>query len=307
MFGYTLATLIILGLAAGVWAVCVERKLLGVRRLSLPCEDLRLPPLKILHVTDTHFQGRDEWLLRFFRRLAAEETFDLVLLTGDVIDNARGLDSAAELAALFTPRIGGFAVLGGHDYIEFGMVRSYLRLIVRSRLPQPLPGGTAEELTRRLEAGGMTVLRDSHVQVDAPDGTPFALVGLRDACVFELDVAGAWRDIPADMPVMVIAHSPDALAGVSARNASLAFFGHTHGGQVRLPWLGAVITHTKLGRRFARGLFRCGETVFSVSSGAGTCRWMPARFLCRPEVTVATLEPRGRGRAFTPVEECRLD
>ena len=89
-------------------------------------------------------------------------------------------------------------------------------------------------------------------------------------------IVGAWT--------LLVAHSPDILLRPQARRARLIFAGHTHGGQVRLPLLGSLVTHTRLGRRFLEGVHRLDDTVLVISRGVGVTR-LPIRLGCPPEVT----------------------
>jgi predicted MPP superfamily phosphohydrolase len=303
---YGIGALACAGLVLVLWAVLVEPRLLAVRRIVLPSDELGLPPLRILHLTDTHFHGRDETILKLLRRLAAED-FDLVFFTGDMIDNEAGLESLTEAAGLFRPRIGALAVLAGHDYMDYSSARPRMAHTLGLKTRTPPSPNPVEEVRRRMREQGVQLLEDSHVLLDSPDGARLAVVGLPDAYVFEPDYEAAWRGLPDGVPVIVIAHSPDVLPEVAARGAALAFFGHTHGGQVRLPLIGAVVTHTRLPRRLARGLFRTGGTVFAVNTGAGTSTATHVRLLCRPEVIVTELRPSAHGAGFTPVREARLD
>ncbi len=300
---YVIGAVLATGLLLAAWMLLVEPRLLRVRRVVLDADALGLPELKILHVTDTHFDGRDGAALRFLADLAAAERFDLVLFTGDLIDTPGGLGSAAQAAALFRPRMGSFAVLGGHDYAQIGLVQTYVRLLrgdPRSAFTSENP---ADRLAQGLAGQGVQVLHDASAQAQARDGREFAVVGLRDAFVFEPDIRQAWQDVADHLPTIVIAHSPDVLSDVRARGARLAFFGHTHGGQVRLPVIGAVFTRSSLPRRLARGTFRAGETVFVVSSGLGTSRPTPYRLLCPPEVVVAELRRSAPAQDLTPIEQ----
>ncbi|MGQ9667156.1 MAG: metallophosphoesterase, partial [Anaerolineae bacterium] len=91
---------------------------------------------------------------------------------------------------------------------------------------------------------------------------------------------------------LLLAHSPDQVREAEGRGVDLMLAGHTHGGQVRLPLLGAVVTGTRLGPRYAAGLFRWGDTWMYVTRGIGT-RGLPIRFLCPPEITLLVLEAGG--------------
>lgn len=275
------------------WGVFVEPRRFRVRELQLDAPALGFPPLDILHLTDTHFHGRDDAKLRFLRTLAERGSYDLVLFTGDLIHSGDGLDSLEEAAGLFSPRLGSFAVLGGHDYKHLGCGGTYWRLLTGTRATARCRPNPVEEVVRRLGSQGVRVLRDENVRVSCPDGSDFALVGLRDAFTFEPDFKAAWDGVPPDLPVLVLAHSPDVLPEVVRRGAKLAFFGHSHGGQVRLPLLGALVTRSDMPRRTARGAFRCGGTVFVVNAGLGAAPASPYRFLCPPEAVAACLSRRG--------------
>ena len=275
-------------LLLAVWMLFVGPRLLHVRRVSMPAG--RLPALRILHLTDTHFHGRDGVILSFLERLAGREQFDLLLLTGDLIDTADGVPSLERAVRLFRPALGGFAVLGGHDYRNIGALRPYVHILTGQDLRRGCPENPAAEVIKRLEANGVRVLDDANCLVDGPDGRAFAVVGLRDAFEFEPDYDAAWAGLGPDLPVLAIAHSPDVVREVGRRGADAAFFGHTHGGQVRFPLIGALVTHTRLPRRQAWGTFLEGRTSFVVSNGLGASLSTSYRLLCPPEAVVAELE-----------------
>jgi len=106
------------------------------------------------------------------------------------------------------------------------------------------------------------------------------------------NVAQAVAEVPAEDICLLLAHSPDQVREAQGRGVDLMLAGHTHGGQVRLPLLGAVVTGTQLGPRYANGLFRWGDTWLYVTRGIGT-RGLPVRFLCPPEITLLILEAGG--------------
>ena len=263
--------------------------------------------MRILHLTDSHFHGRDELILAFLRKMSAGGEFDLVLFTGDLIETAAGLESTRAAASLFRPRVGSFAVLGGHDYLRVSAFKAYEHLLSRHAQDAFAGDNPAQELEHTLQERGVRVLRDSNVRLSAPNGCEFALVGLGDAFLFQPDFGAAWDGLPADIPTIVIAHSPDVLHETCARAARLALFGHTHGGQVRLPILGALITKSELPGRLASGTFRHGETVFVLNNGLGTSPALPYRLLCPPEVTVLELTRAASPEALTPIKEAQLE
>ena len=88
--------------------------------------------------------------------------------------------------------------------------------------------------------------------------------------------------------MVLLTHTPDLFPDAAELGVDLVLAGHTQGGQVRLPWLGAIVTDTRLGRAFASGLFRRGGTHLFVTRGIGTSR-LPVRFLSPPEAAVISL------------------
>ena len=88
-------------------------------------------------------------------------------------------------------------------------------------------------------------------------------------------------------------HSPDSAPEAAALGYDMVFAGHTHGGQVRLPLVGALVTNCTMPRRLVDGLVRMGTSLLHTSPGLGTSKYAPFRFLCRPEATVLELGPAG--------------
>jgi predicted MPP superfamily phosphohydrolase len=277
------------GFVFGVWTAAVEPRLFRVRRFALPAERVGLPPMRILEISDTHFWGHDARALSFLRGLARREEFDLVALTGDLIHTPAGIPSLTEAAGLWQPSIGSFAVLGGHDYQWTGPVATYWHICTGMRWRGARRPNPVDDVVQALTSRGVTVLEDASAHLTGPCGRHFSLVGLRDAYEFAPDYSAAWRQVPPGTPVLVMAHSPDVVHEAARRGARLGLFGHTHGGQVRLPFIGPVFTRTGLPRRLARGLAWVGETAVVVSAGLGATPWAPYRFLCRPEVLVLEL------------------
>jgi len=303
--GYILGAVAVVA-GAAIWAVLVEPRFFRVRRLVLDASAAGLPEMSILHVTDTHFHGRDGAVLQFLERIAAERTFDLILWTGDLIDRPAGLPSLERAAAALRGRVGSFAVLGGHDHYQYSVPRSYAHVLRGRRVNEHVAPNPVEEVVRILRDAGVEVLNDANALARLPGGARLAVVGLRDAYVFEPDTVRATAGLPGGVPVLLIAHSPDVIALPAARAVRAAFFGHTHGGQVRLPFLGALVTHSALPRRTARGLFRIGGTLCVVNCGVGMSPATPFRFLCRPEVVVAELRAQPGGEALSPVREVQV-
>ncbi|MBC7262835.1 MAG: hypothetical protein H5T64_00580 [Chloroflexi bacterium] len=113
-------------------------------------------------------------------------------------------------------------------------------------------------------------------------------LGWLDYGINKGNLALAVESVPLDEMLIVLAHSPDFVQEAGVEKVDLMLSGHTHGGQVRLPFLGAFHVPSSLGPQYSQGLFRFGETQLYVNRGLG---WtgIPVRFLCQPEITLITL------------------
>ena len=123
------------------------------------------------------------------------------------------------------------------------------------------------------------------------NGLPIELLGLDDAHLRWHDLRVAPRRAPDRLGVAVM-HSPDTAPESAALGYDLVVAGHTHGGQVRIPGIGALVTNCSMPRRLASGLIRMGSAVLHTSPGLGTSKYAPFRFGCRPEATLLELRPR---------------
>mgnify|MGYP000453351012 CR=1 FL=1 len=286
------------GLGLAAWMFLVEPTRFRVRRVTVREDEMPRSPaeggpprgLRILHITDTHFYGSDERKLCFLRRVARQEEYDFAFLTGDLIDTPRGVPSCAELAGALQPRAGSYAVLGGHDLYwmpPLALLASQAGgpdALKAARLPN-----AAGELTQELEANGVSVLQDGSRVAAVPRDGEVSVVGTQDAQDREPDYDAAWADVADDVPVVALTHCPDALPDIAARRPDMAFFGHTHGGQVRFPLLGALVTRSELPGDRASGMFREGDTLCFLNNGMGTNRYVRFRLLCRPEVSLVSI------------------
>lgn len=284
------------------WMALIETKLFRVWEIKLPLRERRLsdeiavlsdrlPELKILHITDTHFNGQDRMKLNFLERVLQHAgDLDFVFITGDIMDTPGGLTSCFRLAGMIEAKLGIYAVLGGHDFYRSGeLLRKYIAIHKSRPIPsQCRKPNPVEKLRNGLRRRGVVVLEDENRILTLPGGNRIAIIGLQDAFFFHCDYDKAWDGVDG-LPAIVIAHSPDVLPQAARRGADLAFFGHTHGGQVRLPVKGALITRSKVGTQRARGIFREDESIFTINQGMGASRGTHIRLCCRPEVTLMSI------------------
>jgi predicted MPP superfamily phosphohydrolase len=269
--------------ALAVYAVGVEPSRLVVRRdtIAIPGLPRALDGLRIGQLSDPHRcpfvpRARVEHAVKM---LAAEEP-DLATLTGDFV--SYWPDYAAEYAELLAPLqppLGCFACLGNHDHYT-----------------------DPDTVAAALREAGATVLRNQHHLI-VVDSARLCIIGIDDigASGISAHHAEPADDLPAALDgsptsgVMrvLLAHNPDFVMGeafeeeTSQRPIQLVLSGHTHGGQVRLPLVGAPVVPSQYGQLFSGGLVQTAGTKVYVSRGAGSS-W-PLRFNCPPEINVLTL------------------
>src|SRR5439155_19297835 len=99
-----------------------------------------------------------------------------------------------------------------------------------------------------------------------------------------------------------VVHSPDPAPELVALGYRLIVSGHTHGGQVRMPFVGALVSNSQIPTRICMGLSRLGPALMHISPGLGTSKYAPFRFLCRPEATVLELVPAAEPVAVDQAE-----
>lgn len=263
------AGIIVSAALAGYWGFVVEPASLRdvTYRLALPrwpeaCQGLQVAVLADLH-TGSPFNG----LAKLDKIVALTQAAkpDLVLLAGDyVIDSVRGgrfvapREIAARLATLRAP-LGTYAVLGNHDWWN-----------------------GAGKVRRAFEDAGIPVLDDRAIPL-AQGACRFWLAGFGDLWEGKPDVHRALREVPTGAAVLAFTHNPDLFPAVPT-SVALTMAGHTHGGQVRVPFFGPVIVPSRYGRRYAQGhIVEQGRNLF-VSPGLGTSI-LPVRFLVPPEIS----------------------
>jgi uncharacterized protein len=276
------------GAACVGYGILVERDWYRLRRERVEALDPGQAPLTVLHLSDLHMTASDARRVAFLERLAAEPV-DLVVLTGDMLGEPAGLGPVLEALGRFRPRLGAVAVLGSNDYWapRFRNPLTYF-MGPSSRRGRSSPRNPWRELVEGLEAQGWTVLSNRRGQLGDVE-----LAGLDDPHIRRDDPATA---VPANGDArprlrLGVVHSPyrRALDAFERNGYGLLLAGHTHGGQVCLPGVGALVTNCDLPRDRVRGLSRWGSSWLHVSAGLGTSKYAPFRFACRPEASLLTV------------------
>lgn len=252
-----------------------------VGELELTVKRLRvagLPPawagLRIGHLSDFHLTG---WYHeRYYQaavRAVLEHGVDLCCFTGDLVDVDETIDAAAAALRPFDCEYGQYFVLGNHD--RRVSEPAALRRAMKAAGWSDLGEAAAERRTRR---GPLQMLGNELPWFDLPSRRA------SEASLLE-------RSFPHDGLRVGLAHSPDQWTWGMGCRCDLLLCGHTHGGQVRLPLIGPIISPSDYGSRYASGIFHLGAQTVHVSRGlSGT---QPLRINCMPEVSVLVLEPGG--------------
>jgi uncharacterized protein len=279
------------GAACVGYGILVERDWYRLRRERVEALGPGQSPLTVLHLSDLHMTPADTRRMAFLERLASEPV-DLVVLTGDMLGEPAGLGSVLETLGRFRPRLGAVAVLGSNDYFapRFRNPLTYF-MGPSSRRRRSSPVNPWRELVEGLEALGWTVLANRRGQLG-----DIELAGMDDPHIRRDDpdvLVPANGDASTRLRLGLV-HSPyrRALDAFERNGYGLLLAGHTHGGQVCLPGLGALVTNCDLPRDQVRGLSRWGSSWLHVSAGLGTSKYAPFRFACRPEASLLTVVSR---------------
>ena len=286
-----LFAVVLAGVACVVYGVAIERSWFRLRRYRLAILPSNGPErLSILHLSDLHFLQKDSKKARF---LASLPQTDVTLVTGDFLAEPEAVETAVAGVHPVRGLFASWFVLGSNDYYA-PRPRNYFSYFGEEPTTRPRRApGRSRDLIAQLDADGWSDLTNSRAPVDL-DGLPVELLGLGDAHIHRHDLRVAPRALPDRFGIAVM-HSPDPAPETASLGYDLMFAGHTHGGQVCLPFVGALVTNCSMPRRLVAGLFRMGPAVLHTSPGLGTSKFAPFRFFCRPQATILELTRRPAG------------
>jgi uncharacterized protein len=268
------------GLACVAYGVIIERRWYRLVRHRLDILPADGPEtLTVLHLSDLHFVSRDGKKRRFLERLPRA---DVTVVTGDFLAEPEAVEHAVDAIRPTRGRLASWFVLGSNDYYVPRPL-NYLAYFKRIRKRRRAPKGRAADLVAQLGADGWRDLTNLRDDVEL-DGLRVELLGLDDAHIRWQDYRVAPRRAP-DRFGFAVMHSPDSAPEAASLGYDLMVAGHTHGGQVCLPVIGALVTNCSMPRRLAKGVIRMGPAVLHTSPGLGTSKFAPFRFWCRPEAT----------------------
>jgi uncharacterized protein len=290
----------VVGVAGIGYSSVIERNWFALRRYEVPVLAPGVAPLRILHISDAHLTPGRHRLMSWLRTLDALEP-DLVVNTGDSLAHPEAVGPFLAALGPLLSRPGVF-VYGSNDLYS-PKPRNPARYLWRTSAAEhardvdDLPWA---ELGAGMEEAGWFNANNRRARLKVGEHD-VEVAGVHDPHIardrYE-QVAGA-TDPGADLRLGVL-HSPEptVLDRFAADGFDLLLAGHTHGGQLRLPGVGALVTNCGISRDMASGLHRYpgtgadSEPWLNVSAGLGTSPYAPVRFCCRPEASLLTLVPR---------------
>jgi len=245
-----------------------------------------LDGLRIVHLSDFHFdENNGGHIISFFDHLL-ERRIDFIILTGDFIESLAGLHHLKEVVKRMLelkPKYGIYGCLGNHDYYHFSRKDFILvRFVVDER-------NDVKKLLETLEDEGVKVLMNENVVLDV-NGAKLNIVGIDEYVSGRFNLPASIDGVDPDGFTILISHAPDIVFHLEPYKVDLVLSGHTHGGQIKLPFWGTVIKRTKLKRKQSSGFFKYNGTNVHVTQGLGASPKAMVRFLCSPEVAILTLK-----------------
>jgi len=266
---FLIPILLLVLLAAGFAAfVFWETRWVEVNQYIVPVGRGRIDkPINIVHISDIHISpwslpSQFKPVVEFINSLKP----DYVAITGDFVTHFKELiPGCAKVLSGLQPKHFTIGVLGNHDYwIDAGY------------------------LSHNLEEAGIECLinrcRPSR------NGVPITFLGVDDPFTGHDDLKETARNVPDSHLRILLSHSPDIVESAAEVGIDFILAGHTHGGQVRLPFLGALYIPSRYGKRFDMGWFKVKGTSMYVNKGLGGI-FPPIRFFCRREIALLKLVP----------------
>lgn len=261
----------LLGAIGHIYVKYIEPNWLEITRLTI--SHPLIPPVfnnfKIVQLSDTHFGFQlDEHQFKKIIQTISSEKPDVIIFSGDLVDNLLSFfeydPMVAFLSHLSAP-FGKFAVYGNHDHGGWG----------------------TEKYQEVMSASDYILLKNEAYPVQM-NGDEIFIAGIDEPILGKPNLQKTFQNHDRDKFTILISHAPDLAEEAKFYPAHLQLSGHTHGGQVQLPFFGPFIT-PPFGQKYTEGLYKISNDFFLyVNRGLGTTR-LPYRFLARPEITVFTL------------------
>lgn len=300
----------------GIWPRFIEPSCLFTKQITLPLPQLakELEGLKILQISDLHCSKyTSDRFLKKIRKKCEKLSPDLIVFTGDLISYGELVDETRleEFLSSLEAPLGCYAILGNHDYSEYVTFASDEKVRkVQDHIPSIMRGfarlfsckdtsSEGEEVTAPIpehpklralfERSGFTLLHNNTVQI-GKGSSLLNLTGVGDIMACQCLPSIAFSHYNYLYPGIVLSHNPDSFDLLKEAPGDLLLFGHTHGGQVNLPFIWKRITPIR-NKLFKSGLFHINNKFLYINRGLAAP--FPFRWFAPPELTLFTLSRQG--------------
>lgn len=297
----------------GIWPRFIEPRLIFTTHLQFSIPDLPkdLNGLKILHISDIHLHSNTSqiFLDKLVRKCQALQP-DIIALTGDFICYSQ-LEDPERLKILlnqFHAPYGCYAVLGNHDYASFvsinhqgdydvitpptssSLSRAFSRLkksITPTKKTTEKAKNTPfhEDLIALIQKSPFHLLNNSSTIISVKN-SKLNICGLEEHCLKKINAPKAFKTYDKNYPGVILLHNPDGALLLKDYPGEIILSGHTHGGQVNLPWMWKKFTLLE-NRQFKKGLVKLKDRWIYINRGLGSV--LPFRWFSPPEILLLTL------------------
>lgn len=283
------------------------------------------PILTFLHLSDFHLRknSKGKKLFKFVRNLS-KLNVDFILITGDLTENDKNIEYLINMLSPLKAKYGKYAVFGVHDHYNKALVEFIRNMFKKKKIYKRENDVTY--MAKRLKDIGIEVLRNEsrRINIGSYDIGDIEIIGLDDPIINKIDIVKAFSHIDHIDSLkllkksdyknayksifklkeekihkinnrgklrIILMHTPDtnSIINLARKEVDIIFGGHTHGGQVRLPLVGAVVSGCKIKTKFASGLFYFRNFVLYVTRGLGEGRYSQFRFYCQPEASLVKI------------------
>ena len=294
---FWLYLLIAIGVVCAIWGIGIERYLFKVRYEGVKVLPRGASPIRVLHISDFHLAPWQKRKQSFIHELIQLKP-DLVVNTGDNLGHHDAIDPLLDcISPLF--EVPGVFVNGSNDY-HSPTFRNPLSYLMKASEPTHHKPIDTAKMTDSFERRGWLNLNNKSGSLRV-QGLEIGFIGLDDAHDGLADLKTLPKqsaEVGLSQFMIGVTHAPylNMIEGLTVEGAKLIFAGHTHGGQVCLPFKGALVTNCDLPTKNAKGLsewkFAGKKSWLNVCAGLGTSIFAPVRFFCAPEVRLVTLLPQ---------------
>lgn len=296
----------------GIWPRFIEPYIIKTQsiKLSIPHLPLGLSKLRIVHFSDLHFYPRlpQHFLQRLLNNIEKLQP-DLIVFTGDFICYSH-LDEPDRLAQFLTSvknlaPLGVWSVLGNHDYSQFASINeegiyalvdknpeTITRALKRLWNPPQVPKQAQKldvyphaNLVNLIQASGWNLLHNQTQQLSLPQGR-LNICGFGEYMMGDVDIEATFKNYDHNTAGIILLHNPDAIPLLTNQPGGLILSGHTHGGQVNLPWIRKRFSLMQY-PEYKHGLIPFENKWVYVTRGVGSV--LPFRWFAPPEIVLIEL------------------